>query len=96
MIAAPTELHATIADVTDEDHQNMKGLVQADDFIAEVAVRFLHSHTGLGACADEPTGAFATRSPIRRLELFDRFACVWLHRIRQLRARNHLQYQGER
>src|SRR5947209_19907008 len=51
------EFHASIADVTDEQHQNMVGLVQADDFNAEVAVRFLRDN-GIDASVDESTGGF--------------------------------------
>ncbi|MDB5070259.1 MAG: hypothetical protein JWM87_1370 [Candidatus Eremiobacteraeota bacterium] len=77
MIATPTEFHATIADVTDEHHQNMAGLVQADDFNAEVIVRFLRDN-GINAQVDEPTGGFryALADPARERHV--RFACVCL------------------
>jgi predicted nucleic acid-binding protein len=45
-----TEFSAAVADVTDEQHQNMAGFVQADDFNAEVIVRFLLNE----AAAQEP------------------------------------------
>ncbi len=44
VMAPLTEFHATIADVTNEEHQNMAGLVQPDDFNAEVIVRFLRDN----------------------------------------------------
>ena len=43
-MAPLTEFHASMADVTDEQHQNMAGLVQRDDFNAEVVVRFLRDN----------------------------------------------------
>ena len=52
-----TEFHATMADVTNEEHQNMAGLVQPDDFNAAVVVRFLRDN-GINANVDEPTGGF--------------------------------------
>jgi hypothetical protein len=64
MMPSPTEFHASIADVTDEHHQNMAGLVQPDDFNAEVVVRFLRDN-GVNARVDESPAAFATRSPIQ-------------------------------
>jgi hypothetical protein len=66
MMASPTEFHASIADVTDEQHQNMAGLVQPDDFNAEVVVRFLREN-GIDACVDESTGGFVTCSPMLRV-----------------------------
>ena len=63
-IMAPlTEFHATMADVTNEQHQNMDGLVQADDFNAEIVVRFLRDN-GIDAHVDESTGGFRYRPPI--------------------------------
>jgi hypothetical protein len=56
-MAPLTEFHATMADVTNEQHQNMDGLVQADDFNAEICVRFLRDH-GIEARIDESTGGF--------------------------------------
>ena len=44
MMASPAEFHASIADVTNEQHQNMDGLVQVNDFNAEVVVRFLRDN----------------------------------------------------
>jgi hypothetical protein len=54
-MAPLTEFHATMADVTNEQHQNMDGLVQDDDFNAEVCVRFLRDH-GIEARVDESGG----------------------------------------
>ena len=56
-MAPLTEFHASIADVTNEEHQNMAGLVQPDDFNAQVVVNFLRAN-GIDACVDEPTGGF--------------------------------------
>jgi hypothetical protein len=72
-----TEFHATIADVTDEQHENMPGLVHADDFNAEVVVRFLRD-SGIDACVDESTGGFRymAKDPTHASNV--RFACVCL------------------
>ena len=77
MITSPTEFHATIADVTDEHHQNIAGLVQPDDFNPEVVVRFLRDN-GIDACIDEPSGGFryTITDPVRASHV--RFACVCL------------------
>jgi hypothetical protein len=77
MMASPTEFHASIADVTDEHHQNMAGLVQPDDFNAEVIVGFLRDN-GIAACIDESTGGFryAATDPAHASHV--RFACVCL------------------
>jgi hypothetical protein len=76
-MAPLTEFHASIADVTNEDHQNMDGLVQADDFNAEVVVRFL-CENGIDASADETTGGFryTAAGPARAADVL--FACVCL------------------
>src|ERR1700738_2114144 len=57
VMAPLTEFHASMADVTNDQHQNMKGLVQDDDFNAEVVVRFLRAN-GIDAGVDESTGGF--------------------------------------
>jgi len=76
-MASLTEFHATIADVTDEQHQNMAGLVQADDFNADVVVRFLRDN-GIDAHVDESTGGFRFKvaDPARARHVL--FACVCL------------------
>jgi hypothetical protein len=74
---SPTECHASIADVTDEQHQNMAGLVQRDDFNAEVVVRFLREN-GIDACVDESTGGFRYMLADAAREPHVRFACVCL------------------
>jgi hypothetical protein len=77
MMAPPTEFHASMADVTNDQHQNMAGLVQDDDFNAEVVVRFLREN-GIDAHVDESTGGFrfsATDSAHAEAVLF---ACVCL------------------
>ena len=77
MMAPLTEFHASIADVTNEQHQNMPGLVQDDDFNADVVVRFLRAN-GIDASADKSTGGFryTAADPTRASHV--RFACVCL------------------
>jgi hypothetical protein len=76
-MAPLTEFLASMADVTNEQHQNMDGLVQPNDFNADVVVRFLRDN-GIEACVDEPTGGFryATADPARASDVI--FACVCL------------------
>jgi hypothetical protein len=77
MMASPTEFHASVADVTDEQHQNLAGLVQADDFNAAVIVRFLRDN-GIDASVDESADGFrySVADPARESHV--RFACVCL------------------
>lgn len=49
-----TEFHAKMADVTNEEHENMGSLLQSDDFNAEVVARFLRDN-GIDASVDEST-----------------------------------------
>jgi len=76
-MAPLTEFHASMADVTNEQHQNMAGLVQPDDFNAEVVVRFLREN-GIDACIDESTGGFryTVADSARASDVL--FACVCL------------------
>jgi|GEM_PF-1043586 len=76
-MAPLTEFHATMADVTNEEHQNMPGLVQPDDFNAKLVVRFLRDN-GIDANVDESTGGFryTAADPTRASHV--RFACVCL------------------
>ena len=76
-MAPLTEFHASIADVTNEQHQNMDGSVQPDDFNAEVVVGFLREN-GIDAYVDEPTDGFryTAADPARASDV--RFACVCL------------------
>jgi hypothetical protein len=74
---SPTEFHATIADVTDEQHQNMAGLVQADDFNAEVVVRFLRDN-GIEARIDKSARGFHYMAVDPAHASHVRFACVCL------------------
>ena len=74
---SPTEFQASIADVTNEQHQNMAGLVQAADFNAEVVVRFL-SDNGIDAHVDESTGGFRFMAVDRAHADDVLFACVCL------------------
>jgi hypothetical protein len=77
MMAPLTEFHASIADVTNEEHQNMTGLVQADDFNAEVVVGFLRDN-GIDASVDESTGGFRYTAANATRASHVRFACVCL------------------
>jgi hypothetical protein len=76
-MAPLTEFHATMADVTNDEHQNMAGLVQPDDFNAEIVVRFLRDN-GIDASVDESTDGFhyTAANATRASEV--RFACVCL------------------
>ncbi|HEV7394271.1 MAG TPA: hypothetical protein VGO08_21710 [Burkholderiales bacterium] len=76
-MAPLTEFHATIADVTNDQHQNMDDLVQPDDFNPDVVVRFLRAN-GIDASVDESTGGFryTAANPTRASDV--QFACVCL------------------
>lgn len=76
-MAPLTEFHATMADVTNDEHQNMDVMVQTDDFNAAVVVRFLRDN-GIDACVDESTGGFRymAADPARSMDVT--FACVCL------------------
>jgi hypothetical protein len=76
-MALLTEFHATIADVTNDQHQNMAGLVQPDDFNADVVVRFLRAN-GIDASVDESTGGFRYTAANATRASDVRFACVCL------------------
>lgn len=78
MMAPLTEFHASMADVTNEQHQNMAGLVQPDDFNADVVVRFLRDN-GIDAYIDESTSGFryTAANDARASEVL--FSCVCLH-----------------
>jgi hypothetical protein len=73
----PTEFHASLADATNEEHLNMPDLVQADDFNADIVVRFLRDN-GIDACVDESTGGFRFKVDDPACESRVRFACVCL------------------
>jgi hypothetical protein len=77
MMAPLTEFHATMADVTNDQHENMAGLVLADDFNAEIVVRFLRDK-GIDAHVDESSGGFRymAADPVRAQDVL--FACVCL------------------
>ncbi|HEY6237314.1 MAG TPA: hypothetical protein VIW69_19590 [Candidatus Elarobacter sp.] len=77
MMAPLTEFHATMADVTNDQHENMAGLVQNDDFNPDVVVHFLRAN-GIDASIDESTGGFryTAADPTRASEVV--FACVCL------------------
>jgi len=77
VMAPLTEFHATMADVTDDQHENMSGLVQADDFSADVVVRFLRNN-GIDASVDESTDGFRYTAANATRASDVRFACVCL------------------
>jgi hypothetical protein len=72
-----TKFYATMADVTNEEHQNMAGLVQSDDFNADVVVRFLRVN-GIEASVDESIGGFRYTAADAARASDVRFACVCL------------------
>jgi len=72
-----TEFHASMADVTNEQHQNMVGLVQPDNFNAEVVARFLRDH-GIDASVDETSDGFRYMAADRTRASHVLFACVCL------------------
>jgi hypothetical protein len=76
-MAPLTEFRASMADVTNEQHQNMAGLVQPGDFNAEVVVRFLRDK-GIDASVDEAASGFryTAADPARASDIL--FACVCL------------------
>jgi hypothetical protein len=73
----PVEFHATMADVTNEQHQNMAGLVQAADFNPGVVVGFLRDN-GIDARVDETGSGFRYTVSDPARESHVRFACVCL------------------
>jgi hypothetical protein len=77
MMPSPYEFHASIADVTNDEHQNMADLVQDRDFDAEIVVRFLREN-GIDACVNESSGGFRFKlaDPARKSDVI--FACVCL------------------
>ena len=76
-MAPLTEFHASMADVTNEQHQNMTGRVQDDDFNAEVVVQFLRAN-GIDADVDESTGGFRYTAADTTRATDVQFACVCL------------------
>jgi hypothetical protein len=72
-----TEFHASMADVTNEEHQNTPGMVHDADFNPDVVVRFLRDH-GIDASVDESSGGFRFKlvDPARESDVL--FACVCL------------------
>jgi hypothetical protein len=77
MMPSRTEFHASIADVTNEQHQNMVGMVQNDDFNANIVVRFLRDN-GIEASVDESTSGFRFNAADSARASDVRFACVCL------------------
>jgi hypothetical protein len=75
--ATPVEFHATMADVTNEQHQNTPGLVDSEDFNPGLIVEFLRSHE-IEARVDEAGEGFyfTLDDPKRESEVI--FACVCL------------------
>ena len=71
------EFHASMADVTNDQHQNMAGLVLADDFNPEVVVRFLRDN-GIDAHVDDTSGGFRYTAADSARAQDVLFACVCL------------------
>jgi hypothetical protein len=95
VMAPLTEFHATMADVTNNQHENMAGLVQDDDFNADVVVRFLRDN-GIDATVDEPTGGFRYTAADPTHASHVRFRLRLPARIVKLRDRGRLLvHQGE-
>jgi hypothetical protein len=71
------EFHATMADVTNEEHQNTPGLVDAEDFNPDIIVKFLRDNE-IDARVDETGDGFYFKldDPKRESEVI--FACVCL------------------
>jgi hypothetical protein len=85
MMASPTEFHATLADVTDEQHENMAGLVQHNDFNSEVIARFLRQNGIDAPCRRVDRRLFVISSQIQsepRTYDSHAFACVHQSAIR--------------
>jgi hypothetical protein len=76
-MAPLTEFRATMADVTNEQHENMAGLVLPDDFNPDVVVRFLRDN-GIDAHVDESTGGFRFMAADSARAQDVLFACVCL------------------
>ena len=76
-MAPLTEFHASMADVTNEQHHNMDGLVLDDDFNAETVVSFLQQN-GIDASVDESTSGFRYTAADATRASHVRFACVCL------------------
>ena len=76
-MAPLSEFHATMADVTNDQHQNMADLVQPNDFNPEIVVLFLRDH-GIDASVDELINGFryTAADPTRASDVL--FACVCL------------------
>ena len=72
-----TEFHASMSDVTNEQHQNMSGLVKDDDINAEVVVRFLQDN-GIDASVDESTAGFRYMAADAARASDVEFGCVCL------------------
>src|ERR1700737_209063 len=77
VMASLTEFYATLADVTNDEHQNMEGLVQPDDFNAEVVVRCLRDNA-IEASVAESTGGFRAPASDEARASDVLFACVCL------------------
>lgn len=75
--ASPKQFHATMADVTDEQHQNTPGMVRSEDFNPYVILQFLRDN-GIDAWLSESDDGFdyACDDPERASAVL--FACVCL------------------
>ena len=75
--AEHTRFYAAIADMADERHENMTGLVQAHDFNPEIVVRFLRDN-GIEAAADESSDGVRYSATDSERAFDVSFACVCL------------------
>ncbi|MDP9025385.1 MAG: hypothetical protein M3N13_08435 [Candidatus Eremiobacteraeota bacterium] len=66
-----------MADVTNEQHQNMAGMVHDADFNPDVVVRFLRDNE-IDASVDEATGGFRFKAADAARASDVLFACVCL------------------
>jgi hypothetical protein len=76
-VASPQQFHATMADVTDEHHQNTPGMVRAEDFNPYVIVQFLRGH-GIDAWLGESADGFCYTCDGSERAYDVIFACVCL------------------
>ena len=77
MMPSPPEFYASMTDVTNEQHQNMAGMVHDADFNADIVVRFLRDN-GIDANVDESTRGFRFKAADAARESDVLFACVCL------------------
>jgi len=77
MTTSPKQFDATMADVTDEQHQNTAGMVRPEDFNPYVIVHFLRDH-GIDAWLGESENEFGYACDDTEWASNVLFACVCL------------------